>query len=470
MDQADEIARLRARVAELEAERAEAAASTPGDAPARRSSTRAAFATVLIVLGCVLAPVSVLSVWASSVLTDGEQYVQTMAPIADDPGVQAAIADAVTNAIIDNLDVAGITSSALDTLAGLENMPPRVADALPALAAPLTRGIESFTQTQAMNFVTSDEFGRIWDEVNGEAHEQVVALLEGNPDGVVTSEDGTIALNLAPVIAEVKARLVDRGFELAAQIPEVDRSFTLVESPELARAQRWYSMLNTFAAWPALLGLACLAAGIALAHDRRKALLRGALGVTATMVLMGVGLALVRTLYVETTPADLLPASSAGNVYDSLIRFLRTSMRSLAVLGLVVALAAYLSGPTQTALRTRQRIAGVLGSWRGSAQSAGLLRGPVPTWVYTHRSGLRAAVLLVGGFTLVFWDRPTGWVVVGVAVCVLLALALIEFVGNPSPPTEDPIAAQPTDATTTASLPTQSETAADAERQPAIHP
>ena len=43
-------------------------------------------------------------------------------------------------------------------LAEQENMPPRVADALPALAAPLTRGIENFTRSQAGNLIASSEF------------------------------------------------------------------------------------------------------------------------------------------------------------------------------------------------------------------------------------------------------------------------------------------------------------------------
>ena len=33
-----------------------------------------------------------------------------------------------------------------------------------------------------------------------------------------------------------------------------------------------------------------------------------------------------------------------------------------------------------------------------------------------------------------FWNQPTAWVVVGIALLVLLALALIEFLGRPPAP------------------------------------
>ena len=40
--------------------------------------------------GCALAPLSVVSVWARSEVTDTDRYVDTVAPLAKDPAVQAA--------------------------------------------------------------------------------------------------------------------------------------------------------------------------------------------------------------------------------------------------------------------------------------------------------------------------------------------------------------------------------------------
>lgn len=428
MSDAEEIDRLRARVAELEAERAAGPGAQPAD---RRSAWRSTAAGVLITLACVLAPLSVASVWASTVLSDTDRYVETVAPIADDPDVQAAIADEVTVAIMDNLDIDALTLEALGVLAEQDNMPPRVADALPALAVPLSQGIESFTHSQAERLLASPAFETVWDEVNRVAHTQVVTLLEGNEGGAVSAQDDTITLNLAPIIEQVKERLVDQGFELAARIPEIERSFVLVESDAITRAQRGYVVLNALGAWLPFLAVGLFAGGVYAARNRRRALLRGSLGVVAAMVVLGAGLALARTYYVETTPAGILTAQSAANVFETLVRFLRSSLRAVAVLFLLLAVAAFVTGPSTGAVRARGSVQRGLGSLRGSAEAAGWQTGPVGDWIYTHRGALRITTFLAGGLALMFWSQPTVWVVVGVAAIVVLVLLVIELLGRP---------------------------------------
>jgi hypothetical protein len=442
MNDTDELARLRARVAELEAA---PLATAPSGHDGREGTTRAFAATVLIVIACLLAPVSVLSVWASAVVSQTDRYVETVAPVADDPGVQSAIADEVTAAIMESLNVADVTTEALQTLAQQENMPPRVADALPALAVPLTRGIEDFTRTQTGNFVSSAQFEAVWAEVNRVAHSQVVTLLEGNEGGAITAQENQITLNLRPVIEEVRTRLVDQGFALAANVPAVDRTFVLVESAGIGQAQRFYTVLNALGVWLPLVALALFAAGVLLARDRRRALLRGALGVTAAMVALGVGLTLVRMVYVETTPAGVLTSQSAGNVFDALVRFLRTGLRATAVLGLVVALAAFLTGPSSAAVRARTAFDRGINHARGGADAAGWRLDTVGHWVHEHKAGLRLATFIAAGLMLMFWDRPTAWDVVIVALVVVASLVIIAFLGRPPVPGTGPLREQAPD-------------------------
>jgi hypothetical protein len=385
MNDAEELARLRSRVTELEtqlteaqlaaAQRPETGAPAARERRSRGAAWRSFTAGLLIVLACLLAPVSVASVWASREISNTDQYVKTVAPVIHDPGVQKAIANEVTTAIMQNLDVQGLTSDALQTVAQQPNMPPRVASALPALAIPLTRGIESFTRTQATNLVSSAGFAKVWDQVNRTAHTQVVTLLEGNQGGAISAQGDSITLNLGPVIAQVKDRLVAQGFSLASRIPTVDKSFVLVQSGAVTNAQRFYSVLTTLGAWLPFVALALLAAGVYLARDRRAALLRGSLGVAGAMLLLGLALTLARILYVETTPAGILTSESAGNVFETLVRFLRTGVRTTGVLALVVALGAFLSGPSGASVRTRATMRRGIGSLRGGAESAGFHTG-----------------------------------------------------------------------------------------------
>ncbi|HLN77765.1 MAG TPA: hypothetical protein VK204_12025 [Nocardioidaceae bacterium] len=431
-EQQNEVERLRARVAELEAQVAETEVPPPSrEKHARRSAWWAVSSAILITLACVLAPLSVASVWASTQISDTDAYVETVSPLADDPAVQTAIANKVTAVIFENLDVKGLTDEALAALAQQPNVPPRVADALPTLAVPITNGVESFTRTQVNKFFASDAFPRIWDQVNRVAHQQVTKLLEGNQGGAVSAQGDTITLNLGPIIAQVKDRLVAQGFGLANNIPVVDQSFVLVQSDAITSAQSFYRLLNTLGAWLPFVALALFAGGVVLARDRRRALLKGALGVTGAMIVLGVGLAIARTWYVGATPANILTEAAAGNVFDTLVRFLRTGLRALAILGLVVALAAFLTGPATAAVRTRSALEGGIGSLRGSAEAAGWQTGRFGTWTYAHKRALQISAVVAGGLVLMFWTQPTGWVVVWTALVVVLALAVIEFLGRP---------------------------------------
>ena len=428
-----EVERLRARVAELEA-RKQGGEETPAPTAHRRSRWYAVGSAFLLVLACVLAPLSATAVWASTQISDTTQYVQTVAPLADDPAVQTAVANQVTNAVMESLDVQGFTQQALTTLSQQPNVPPRVAAALPGLAVPIANGVESFTRTQVTRLVQSPQFAALWERVNTVAHEQLVKLLEGNQGGAVSAQGNTVTLNLAPIIDQVKSRLVAQGFTLAQRIPTIDRTFVLVQSDAVTRGQTVYRLLNTLGIWLPVIALVLFAGGVLLAADRRRAVVRGSLGVAGAVLVFGVLLALARIAYLNAVPPDVLSEQAAGNVFDTIVRFLRTGLRSVAVLALVVALAAFLFGPSSAAVRTRTTLRSGIGSARSGAEAAGWRAGRLGPWVLAHTRALRAGVFLAAGLVLLFWTRPTVLVVVVTALLVGLGLALIEFLGTPPPP------------------------------------
>lgn len=434
MNDANEVERLRARVAELEAQ-LEAQPSTTREPAAvvehRRSVWWSVFSAVLITVACLLAPLSVTSVWASTQVSDTDQYVQTVAPLAEDPAVQSAIAQDVTRAVLEYIDVETLTTEMLQTLAQGENVPPRLATALPALAVPISNGIESFTRTQVDRIVASPQFAVVWERVNRVAHEQVVTLLEGTPGGAISAQGDTVTLNLGPVIDQVKGRLVAEGFTIAERIPTIDRSFVLVQSEGVTRAQGIYRLLNTLGTWLPFIAIALFAIGVFLARDRRRALLNGSLGIVGALLALGVGLALARVAYLDAVPPEVLSQEAAGNVFDTMVRFLRTALRAAAVLGIILALAAFMTGPSTAAVRSRATIERGIDSLRGGAEAAGWHAGRVGSWTYAHKRVLRIGTLIAAGLVLVWWTRPTGWVVVMTALVVLVVLAVIEFLGRP---------------------------------------
>jgi hypothetical protein len=55
--------------------------------------------------------------------------------------------------------------------------------------------------------------------------------------------------------------------------------------------------------------------------------------------------------------------------------------------------------------------------------------------VGAHKRALRIGAVVVAALALVFWSRPTGKVVIGLTLALLVVLAIIEFLGRPAQPT-----------------------------------
>jgi hypothetical protein len=436
-DERAELERLRAEVASLRSQ-VQAGGAGPGERAAPtdrlpRRRWRTVVASLLIVLACVLAPLSVVAVWTRNQLTNTDRYLATVAPLADDPAIQDAIADQITAQVFAYVDIQGITRQAVEALSS-RGLSPEVAVQLQAFAVPITNGVQSFTREQVGTVVASDAFADAWVQANRVAHAELVKALTGE-GGAVTVENDTVSVNLAAFIQTVKQRLVASGFTLAARIPQVNASFVLFRSADVTRARSAFNLLNTLGVWLPLLPLVRLVLGMYLAKDHRRALVGAGLGVAVSMVVLALGLAVFRAVYLDAVPASVLPHDAAAVLYDTIVRFLRLGLRTVLVLALVVAAGAFLTGQSATAMRTRQGLTSAIGWLQGSAEHAGLRTGPVGTWMYANKRALRIAAVTVAALALVFWGRPTGKVVLGLTLALLLVLAIIEFLGRPPPRT-----------------------------------
>jgi hypothetical protein len=363
-----------------------------GPGPGSRQRWRTILAVVLIVVGCVLAPLAGVAVWARNQVTNTDRYVRTVAPLASDPAIQQAVADQITAQIFTYLDVQGLTNQTVDALAE-RGRPPRVADQLQGLAGPLASGIQGFVGTEVGKIVQSQAFAEAWTQANRVAHQALVKALTGQGDGAVTVEGDTVTLNLAPFIETVKARLVADGFGLAARIPEVNASFVLFDVKNLTQARSAFDLLNTLGIWLPIIAIVLLGIGVAVAKDHRRVLVGAAVGVAIGMLVLGLALAVFRTIYLDAVPAAVLPHDAAAVAYDTVVAYLRLGLRTVLVLALVVAAGAFLTGQTATAVRTRHSLTAGIARLRGGAEEAGLRTGPVGTWVYANKQLLRIAAV-----------------------------------------------------------------------------
>jgi hypothetical protein len=433
-DERAELERLRAENAALRAQARQEAGTTsdtaplPGAGPAPRQRWRPIVATLLIVIGCVLAPLSVAAVWTRNQVTNTDRYVATVAPLADDPAIQTAVTDQITAQVFNYIDVQGLTNQAVDALTE-RGLTPALAAQLRALAVPIANGVQSFTHSQVAKVVQSDAFADAWVQANRVAHDELVKALTGEGGGSVTVENDTVTLNMAAFIETVKQRLVDAGFSVAARIPQVNASFVLFQSEDITRARSAFNLLDTLGVWLPVIAIVLLVLGVYVARDHRRATVGAALGVAISMVVLALGLAVFRSIYLDAVPATVLPHDAAAVLYDTIVRFLRLGLRTVLVLALVVAAGAFLTGPSVTAVKTRTGLANAIG-W--GADRAGFSTGPVGTWVYANKRALRIGAVALAALALVFWTRPTGKVVLGLTLALLVVLALIEFLGRPA--------------------------------------
>ncbi|WP_327712921.1 hypothetical protein OG912_35535 [Streptomyces sp. NBC_00464] len=413
-DEHAELEALRARVAQLELQ-----------APARsRLRLRSFFAALLILVAAVLTPLSIVSSWASDVAGDTDRYVGMMEPLASDPDVQAAVTTRVTDTVMTHLDIDAL----LADVAPADR--PVVDKALRRLGDPLTTGVRNFVHGTVEKFVTSDEFERVWRNLNRSAHASVVKALTGEGGGAVKLTDDTVTLDLAPVIDRVKQRLVDRGLTVAGKIPEVHTDFTVLTSDSVGKAKQGFRALELLGFWLPVVTLVVAAGGVLLAVRRRRALVTTALAVAAGAALLGLGLWAGRAFYLDSLPSDV-SQPAAGAVFDTLAGYLRAGVRLVVTVGAVVALAAWLTGGGRAAIRVKAMWSGGIGAVR---DAAGVTGGPVGRWVHRARRPLNWTVVVVAVAVLVAWDRPTGLVTVWIAICALFALAVVEFLDDDSTP------------------------------------
>ena len=425
VDERAELHRLRALVA------AQGAGATPGGAgsgprPVRTGRGRWAGAMVLLVVAALLAPLSALATFTRSTLLDTDRYLAMVQPLAGDPAVQEEISRRITDAVFEQLKVKELTSQTLDAIAArprVEGVTDRLPVELSTFAEPISNAVYGFTEGQVGRLVASSAFQDAWVAANREAHASLVAALTGeNTRSGVTVSQGQVAVNLAPFIAAIKPVLVERGVPFADRIPAVDAQFVVLQSANLGRAQTFVRMLDLLRVALPVLAILALVAGVALAPARRRALVIGASMIVGSLVLLLLAVQVLRALYLDDLEQVLLVPQVATVLFDTVTTPLRLGVRSTAMLFLVIALAAWLAGPSNAAVALRSLPRRLSGTTR---RPTGAL-GSVSRFAARYTVPLRAAVGALAVLAVLVGDRPSAGGVLLIAVLAAVAVTIVE--------------------------------------------
>ena len=424
-DERAELERLRTEVTDLR--------KGPDRPRRRRVSWRTPVSALLIVIGGVLAPVAVVGVWTANQVSDTNRYIANVEPLIHDPAIQNALTDKVTTAITSHLNVVGYTNqaAALLTSKGL----PRVGTLLKTFGPSIASAVAGFVHNTVHKVVTSPQFANAWIQVNRVAHQTLVKALSGQ-GGSITVSNGQVTLDLAPFIAIVKQALVKRGFTLVNSLPPIHPTLALFSSKTLVQAQTLYRLINDLKIILPILSLLLIAAGVYIARQHRRALIGAGLGFAASMLVLGAALLVFRGVYLNSVPNSVFPANAAAAAFDTLVRFIKEALRVLLVVGLIVAIGAFFTGPSTTAVRTRAGFVSAFDWLRSSGERKGLSTGPAGRWTYAHRHALRISAVGLAAVIFVFQGRPTAGSVIVLVILLLLVLGLIELIGRPPAKTE----------------------------------
>ena len=308
-------------------------------------------AGLLIVLSALLVVASVGARFARSEVLNTDRYVETVAPLATDPGIQAAISSRVTTVVVDKADIPALVNQ----LAGSLNVPG--AQQLAGLAGPaLANWVQGQVANVVDNVVTSPDFEVLWININRSAHTQMQRVLTGEDTGAVATTGNNIVVDLGVIFNAVRDRLVQRGWSFLSKIPDQSIPYTVATIDNLTQVQRSVSLLDKAATWLPILALGLLGLAVWCAPNSRRALLIGLIATIVTLLLTMLAYKHVRDIYATRAAQRGLNVTNALTVWDTVLAYLVRALETVTVTAALAAVWTFLAGPGRIAYAFRRGV------------------------------------------------------------------------------------------------------------------
>ena len=375
--------------------------------------TRARSWVTMTCLGlvAVLTPVALVASWVEGTITDSDRYVATVAPLATDEEVVAAVERRLTERAVAAVEDRRLLDRAATALEK-EGVPPALAEVLALLAEPLGSRLDQAVGRVVGRVVEDPAFAEAWASANEVAHQELVAVLEGESDLLELDDAGTVSISVATLTNALRQGLVDAGVPGAERLPEVEASFPLSRVEDLERAQVAYAWLDRAGGALPWVVAGLLAVAVATAKDRRRALAHGALAVVGGALVVAVLLAVGRQVFLSALPLDT-SVGVATSLFEAVVAPLRSTLRLTALGALAVLVPAVLLGRSPVALSVRSAAARAW-AWTGTA---------VGTWPWMR--AVAALVATVGVVVVVSAGNLGPAVTFVIAALVALATTLV---------------------------------------------
>jgi hypothetical protein len=374
----------------------------------RRKRGRSFLTGLLVVLTSLVFTLAITAGWTRRTLFNTDQYVRTVAPIVEHDSVTRVLSERLTSELLLLINADELVAEAL---------PPRAV----ILSGPIVGAIEDFVGDRVRERLESDQFAERWANINRFAHTQIMAVLRGEGGAVLTTESGTVTLNLLPVINEILVRVEERASGLIGQdidIPEITEGevpeearvkieaafgvdvpedfgeIVVFQSDKLEAAQDALKTIDKSVI--VLLVLAILLIPLTLWASRRR---RRTLIQLCTGILIGMVVVRRLVMFVQDEVVDLAKPENrdaAQAIVDDLMRNFFRLTAWVIVIGLVTIAVALLTGPYPWAAKLRARSRSLVRSVSGAVGDKAH-DDSITEWVREHRDALQigGAVFLV---------------------------------------------------------------------------
>lgn len=390
---------------------------------------RSIAAVLILVIAAALTPVAMVGHWGHRTLIDNQQFLATVAPLANDPDIQNAVAETVTTAIVNQVDTTAIVG---DFLGGLLSN-----DTLSStLSAPIAAGINKLIGELVQGFIASDAFQKLWITLTTATQKSVVAILSGGNEGPIQMQGDNVVLNITDLLTAVQTQLVAQGVSIADKItiPESDRQIVLFQAPAVAQLQFIYSLASPILQWFPLLIGALFALSIALARRRPRMVLAVGISVLAAAGATWWALSFGETFFVNQLAGTVFGAASAI-FWNTLFNYLVTGLQAMLLFGVVVAVAGWFAGRSRPATKVRGHVVAGL-----TEIGAAVPDNAFSTFLQDRASTVRWVIAVVLVFILMVGDvlslTRVIWMILLAAGLFTLLQILIAKKAAPAAPVE----------------------------------
>ena len=385
----------------------------------RRWGARSLASLLIFIIATLLTPVAVVGHWGHRTVTDAEQYINTVGPLAGDPAIHQAVCEQVTKVLLEKVNTDELVGGFIGNF--VQN--PAIAD---RLVGPISAGVDNLIGQAVDRVLASSAFETVWIKTNTAAQKSVMLLLEGKPAGIIQRNGDQVVLDTTQLLKEVQAQVVASGLSVAANItiPDTGNQIVLFETPLIGQVQTIYAFTAPILQWLPLIVFALFALSIALARRRPRGVLTMGVFLAVWAVVL---LAAMATS--ETVVQGKLGQSGLGLAvnafWTTFFAYLVNGLQAILLLGIGAIVVGWLAGSSRPAGIVRQHLCD------GLQQIGAVIPSGINTFVRSYSLFLRWAVALVLLFILTAFDTISLVRVFWLGALGVLLFAIIEACNAP---------------------------------------